>query len=153
MNIGSGQGLIKPQEDKIAAVRNYPGPTTKSQVRAFLDLSGYYRCLIPNFSSLACPLTDLTWKQQPEKVQWSPATEKAFQSLKKALIAEPVLQAPDFTLPFILQMDASDYGLGVVLSQEFQSERHPVLQVGNCPQQKSNMQLRNKRSWPCSEQS
>lgn len=122
-----GCGLVKPQEDKIAAVRNYPRPTTKSLVRAFLGFAGYYQCFIPNFSSLACPLTDLTQKRQPKKVQWSPAAEKSFNSLKKALITEPVLNASDFTLPFILQTDASDYGLSTILSQEFQGEEHPVL--------------------------
>ncbi len=50
-----GRGLIKPQEKKVEAVRSSPRPSTKSQVRAFLGLAGYYRCFIPNFSSLAAP--------------------------------------------------------------------------------------------------
>lgn len=45
---------------------------TKKQVRAFLGLAGYYRCFIPNFSSTAVPLSDLTRKGQPEKVRWGP---------------------------------------------------------------------------------
>ncbi len=49
------QGLIKPQEKKVEAVRSSPKPSTKSQVRAVLGLVGYYRCFIPNFSSLATP--------------------------------------------------------------------------------------------------
>lgn len=79
------------------------------QVRPFL--AGYYQCFIPNFSSLACPLTDLTKKGLPEKVYWTKETEKAFQSLKTTMTTQPVLHAPDFTLPFILQTDASDKGL------------------------------------------
>uniref|UniRef100_A0A9J8BMN8 Gypsy retrotransposon integrase-like protein 1 n=1 Tax=Cyprinus carpio carpio TaxID=630221 RepID=A0A9J8BMN8_CYPCA len=63
-----GRGLIRPQEKKVAAILSAPRPTTKTQVRAFLGLAGYYRCFIPNFSSLASPLTDLTRKGQPEKV-------------------------------------------------------------------------------------
>ncbi len=122
-----GQGLIKPQENKVEAVRAAPRPRTKTQVRAFLGLAGYYRCFIPNFSSLAAPLTDLTRKGQPERVIWSPETEEAFHQIKRALTEEPVLQAPDFGCPFLLQTDVSEAGLGAVLSQVQEGEEHPVL--------------------------
>ncbi len=124
-----GRGLIRPQEKKVEAVRSAPRPESKTQVRAFLGLAGYYRCFIPNFSSLAAPLTDLTRKGQPEKVQWTPAAEKAFQWVKEALTSEPVLRAPDFGCPFLLQTDASDSGLGAVLSQLQEGEEHPVLYI------------------------
>ncbi|KAL0165651.1 hypothetical protein M9458_037495, partial [Cirrhinus mrigala] len=100
-----GRGLICPQEKKVEAVRAAPRPETKTQVRAFLGLAGYYRCFIPNFSSLAAPLTDLTRKGQPEKVQWTPAAEKAFQRMK-------------LQLSLLLQTDASDTGLGAVLASD-----------------------------------
>ncbi len=122
-----GRGLIKPQERKVEAVRAAPRPSTKTQVRAFLGLVGYYCCFIPNFSSLAAPLTDLTRKGQPECVVWSPETEKAFQRIKSALTEEPVLRAPDFGCPFLLQTDASETGLGAVLSQVQEGEEHPIL--------------------------
>ncbi len=120
-------GLIKPQERKVEAVRAAPRPSTKTQVRAFLGLAGYYRCFIPNFSSLAAPLTDLTRKGQPECVIWGPEAEKAFQRIKSALTEEPVLCAPDFGCPFLLQTDASETGLGAVLSQVQEGEEHPIL--------------------------
>ncbi len=122
-----GRGLIKPQERKVEAVRAAPRPSTKTQVRAFLGLAGYYRCFIPNFSSLAAPLTDLTRKGQPECVVWSPETETAFQRIKSALTEEPILHAPDFGCPFLLQTDASETGLGAVLSQVQEGEEHPIL--------------------------
>ncbi len=121
------RGLIKPQERKVEAVRAAPRPSTKTQVRAFLGLAGYYRCFIPNFSSLATPLTDLTRKGQPECVVWNPEMEKAFQRIKSALTEEPVLHAPDFGCPFLLQTDASETGLGAVLSQVQEGEEHPIL--------------------------
>ncbi len=124
-----GRGLIRPQEKKVEAVRSAPRPTTKTQVQAFLGLAGYYRCFIPNFSSLAASLTDLTRKGQPEKVQWSSASEEAFQRIKEALTSEPVLRAPDFSCPFLLQTDASDMGLGAVLSQIQEGEEHPLLYI------------------------
>ncbi|KAL0148266.1 hypothetical protein M9458_056412, partial [Cirrhinus mrigala] len=124
-----GRGLIQPQEKKVEAIRKASQPLTKTQVRAFLGLAGYYRCFIPNFSSLAAPLTDLTRKGQPEKIQWTSAAEKAFVQLKVALTSSPVLRAPDFSCPFLLQMDATDTGLGAVLSQIQEGEEHPVLYI------------------------
>ncbi|KAI2665215.1 Retrovirus-related Pol polyprotein from transposon 17.6 [Labeo rohita] len=122
-----GRGMIRPQDRKVAAIQEAPRPSTKTQVRAFLGLAGYYRCFIPNFSSLAAPLTDLTRKGQPEKVAWSPELEETFRSIKAALTTEPVLRAPDFSCPFLLQTDTSDTGLGAVLSQVQEGEEHPVL--------------------------
>ncbi|KAI2654662.1 Retrovirus-related Pol polyprotein [Labeo rohita] len=124
-----GRGLIRPQEKKVEAVRNAPRPQTKSQVRAFLGLAGYYRCFIPNFSSLAAPLTDLTRKGQPEKVCWTTGAEEVFAQIKTALMSSPILHAPDFCCPFLLQTDASDTGLGAVLSQIQEGEEHPVIYI------------------------
>ncbi|KAI2649246.1 Retrovirus-related Pol polyprotein from transposon 17.6 [Labeo rohita] len=126
-----GRGLIQPQQKKVDAVLSAPRPTTKTQVRAFLGLAGYYRCFIPNFSTLASPLTDLTRKGQPEKVVWNDELEKTFQSIKTALTTEPVLRAPDFNCPFLLQTDASDTGLGAVLSQVRDGEEHPVTYISH----------------------
>ncbi len=124
-----GRGLIKPQEKKVAAILSAPRPTSKTQVRAFLGLAGYYRCFISNFSSLAAPLTDLTKKGQPEKVPWGPTEEEALRRVKASLTSEPVLRAPDFNCPFLLQTDASDTGLGAVLSQIQDGEEHPVIYI------------------------
>uniref|UniRef100_A0A8C1MWX3 Gypsy retrotransposon integrase-like protein 1 n=1 Tax=Cyprinus carpio TaxID=7962 RepID=A0A8C1MWX3_CYPCA len=124
-----GRGLIRPQDKKVEAIHAAPRPTTKTQVRAFLGLAGYYRCFIPNFSSLAAPLTDLTRKGQPEKVCWTPSAEEAFSQVKAALTSSPVLRAPDFSCPFLLQTDASDTGLGAVLSQIQEGEEHPIIYI------------------------
>lgn len=103
-----GRGLLKPQEKKVEAVRNFPVPTTKSPVRTFLGLARYYQRFVPNFSSVAATLAVLTRKGQPEGVQWTDEADRAFRSLKQALTSEPVLHNPDFSQPFILQTKASD---------------------------------------------
>ncbi|KAL0148578.1 hypothetical protein M9458_056125 [Cirrhinus mrigala] len=77
----------------------------------------------------ASPLTDLTRKGQLEKIEWSPEAEVAFQRVKEALTSEPVLRAPDFNCPFLVQTDASDTGLGAVLSQVKDGEEHPVIYI------------------------
>ncbi|KAL0152976.1 hypothetical protein M9458_051729 [Cirrhinus mrigala] len=124
-----GRGLIRPQEKKVDAILTTPKPETKSQVRAFLGLAGYYRCFIPNFSSLATPLTDLTRKGQPEKIRWTLTAEEALARIRTALTSAPVLRAPDFSCPFLLQTDASDSELGAVLSRVQEGEEHPILYI------------------------
>ncbi|KAI2652403.1 Retrovirus-related Pol polyprotein [Labeo rohita] len=94
-----GRGLIKPQPKKVEAVQAAPRRSTKTQVQAFLGLAGYYRCFIPNFSSLASPLTDLTRKGQPEKIEWSPEAEVAFQRVKEALMSGTHPASPGLQLP------------------------------------------------------
>lgn len=89
------RGLIMPQERKVEAVRKFPCPTSKTQVYAFLGLAGYCLCFIPNFSSMASPLSDLTRKGQPKKVMWSPEAEQAFRTLEPSRWS----YMPGFRLP------------------------------------------------------
>ena len=112
-----GNGQVKPDPEKVKAVREYPVPITKKQVRGFLGLSGYYRRFIDGYASIAIPLTDLTKKCLPDKVLWTAECEKAFITLKRALCRSPVLANPDFSKEFILQTDVSNQGVGAVLSQ------------------------------------
>ncbi len=64
-----GKGIIEPNEQNIFKVRSAPRPTTKKELRAFIGLALFYRDLIPNFSVLTVPLTDLTKKGQPNKIE------------------------------------------------------------------------------------
>jgi len=75
----------------------------------------YYRQFIPNCSRIASPLYKLLKKDA--KFVWTKAQENAFQHLKSELISRPILQYPDFSEEFILSTDASNSGLGAVLSQ------------------------------------
>jgi len=92
-----GGGQIRPDGRKVSAVKEFPRPVFKKDVRAFIELVGYYRKFIPNFSSIATPLTDLTRKKLPDRVSWSTDCHTAFESLKAALIKGPVLQIADPT--------------------------------------------------------
>jgi hypothetical protein len=122
-----GNGEIRPEATKIEAVANFPLPVTKKDVRAFLGLSGYYRRFIPDYATIALPLTDLTRKSAPNNVVWTDACAAAFHELKKHLTCAPVLKSPDFTKEFVLQTDASERGVGAVLSQkDSDGVEHPV---------------------------
>ncbi|XP_075775938.1 uncharacterized protein LOC142826874 [Pelodiscus sinensis] len=121
-----GRGRLKPLLDKVCAIRDYPRPHTKRQVRQFLGLAGYYRRFIKHFASLAAPLTDLTKKEKPQRVVWTPQGVRAFEALRQCLVSGPVLRSPDFEKPFLLQTDASEVGLGAVLAQEEEGAEYPV---------------------------
>ena len=114
-SVGSGQ--VRPEEVKVKAIREFAVPETKRQVRSFLGIAGYYRKFIPHYASVAAPLSDLTRKSQPNTVAWTPECALAFEKLKLALCSEPVLKSPEFDRRFLLQTDASDRGVGAVLSQ------------------------------------
>ena len=121
-----GNGQLKPRMAKIEAVRNAPRPETKSQLRSYLGLTGYYRAFIPNYAMVACPLTDRVKKGEPNKVRWEDSQERAFQTLKDKLTNSPILQLPDLSKPFILRTDASDVGIAAVLLQETNEQKFPV---------------------------
>ncbi len=124
-----GHGQVRPQIDKTAAIAACPRPKTKKEVRQFLGLAGYYRRFIPDYSELTSPLTDLTKKEVPDTVPWTEQCQQAFTQVKAALCGGPLLHSPDFSLPFLLQTDASDRGLGAVLTQEIKGEERPVLYI------------------------
>ena len=112
-----GQGGVRPEQSKIRAIQEMQRPQTKKQVRSFLGMVGYYRRFLPHFATKAEPLTALTKKGLPEKVAWTETTERAFKILKKDLVQSVKLKNPDFSQTFLLQTDASNVGIGAVLSQ------------------------------------
>ncbi|XP_077559123.1 uncharacterized protein LOC144174347 [Haemaphysalis longicornis] len=123
-----GRGHRRPSEVKVAAIRDFPQPRTKTDIRSFLGITGYYQRYIPRYSELASPLTDALRKNEPLTVAWDEAKEQAFADLKNALTSHPVLNSPDYSEPFVVQCDASDRGMGVVLCQKADcNEEHPVL--------------------------
>lgn len=121
-----GKGQSKPRPCKIEAVQNAKRPETKSQMRSFLGLSGYYRSYIPNYAQIAAPLTDKIRKGEPNKVKWENSQEVAFQTLKTKLTNSPILHLPNLDLPFILRTDASDVGMAAVLLQSVDGTKFPV---------------------------
>ncbi|KAJ1148138.1 hypothetical protein NDU88_000978 [Pleurodeles waltl] len=112
-----GGEQIAPLRGKIQTIIDWVPPTTQTQVRAFLGLTGYYRRFIKNYGSIAAPLNDLTSKKMPKKVLWTANCQKAFEELKQAMCSAPVLKSPCYSKKFYVQTDASELGVGAVLSQ------------------------------------
>jgi hypothetical protein len=100
-------------------VKNLRPPNTKRKLAAFLGLTNYYRNHIKSFSDIAFPLTELLKKKVPDNIQplWNESHERAFDTLRKALISKPVLRAPDPTRQYVLQADSSAVAVGATLSQ------------------------------------
>lgn len=106
---------IQTDPEKIEALLQVEQPTSVKAVRRFLGMASWYRKFIPQFSRIAAPLTLLLQKHQ--KFLWGNEQTEAFNELKEALTSAPVLACPDFQVPFSLQTDASNTGLGAVLTQ------------------------------------
>ena len=106
---------VKPNPNKIQAVRDLKRPSNPTDVKSFLGLAGYYQKFVKTFSIRAKPIIEVTKETHP--FQWTSECEKAFQDLKDCLCSSPVLRYPDYTKEFVLTTDASNVGLGAILSQ------------------------------------
>ncbi|XP_061370333.1 uncharacterized protein LOC133313043 [Gastrolobium bilobum] len=117
-HVVSRQG-VSMDSNKIQAMVDWPPPKNIKQLRGFLGLIGYYRRFVCNYASIAAPLTDLL---KTDSFVWSNKAHTAFISLKTAMTSAPVLSLPNFSIEFIVESDASDLGVGVVLLQS----EHPI---------------------------
>ena len=113
-HVVSGEG-ISTDPDKVVAIRDWPVPLSPSEVRSFLGLCSYYRRFVQGFASIAAPLYRLT--EKAGAFEWSEECEDAFRHLKQVLMKAPILAYPNTTASFILDTDASNHGIGAVLSQ------------------------------------
>lgn len=109
------EGQIAMDPGKIAAIDTWPKPNRVKDIQSFLGFCNFYRRFIKDFSKIARPLTELTKKDAA--FIWTDSCELAFNTLKQAMVENPVLRTVDPTLPFTIQTDASDFALGAVLSQ------------------------------------
>lgn len=124
--VGSNGLHVDP--DKIKAILDIPTPKTVAEVRRIIGTASWYRRFIASFSTLIAPLVALLRKGKTWS--WNEECECAFQAIKDALVSAPILSCPDFNLPFIVQTDASAYGIGAVLSQKKSNgEEHVICYV------------------------
>ena len=117
---------VSCQDEKTEAVQRWPVPRTTKELRSFLGFAGYYRRFVKNYARVAGPLHQLAncnakaKNKRPAPIGglWKEEHQKAFQQLKEALSSAQVLAFADFSKPFILETDASQRGLGAILSQK-----------------------------------
>ncbi|KAM1593628.1 hypothetical protein ACFX10_000128 [Malus domestica] len=106
---------IKVDKSKAELVSSLPLPTTVREVRSFLGHAGFYRRFMKDFSKISRPLCRLL--QKDVSFDMNKECVVAFNKLKELLSTAPVIMPPDWSLPFELMCDASDYAVRAVLGQ------------------------------------
>ena len=99
-------------------------PSTVKQIRSFLGHAGFYRRFIRDFSKISKPLCDLLGKDVP--FVFDAACHQAFETLRGKLSTAPIMRSPDWSLPFEIMCDASDYAVGAVLGQRVDRVPHAI---------------------------
>ena len=122
-HVVSAKGL-EVDKAKIDTIQNLPYPSTVRDIRSFLGHAGFYRRFIKDFSKISAPLCKLLQQDVPFK--FDDSCKVAFDSLKEALTSAPIIQPPNWDLPFELMCDASDYAVGAVLGQRVGKESHVI---------------------------
>ncbi|CAN6547416.1 unnamed protein product [Malus baccata var. baccata] len=115
---------IEVDKSKIDLVRHLPSPTSVREVRSFLGHAGFYRRFIKDFSKVAQPLCRLLQKEVA--FEFTKECTASFNQLKELLTTAPIIVPPDWSLPFELMCDASDYALGAVLGQRKHKRPHVI---------------------------
>ncbi|CAN6723355.1 unnamed protein product [Malus baccata var. baccata] len=115
---------IEVDKSKIDLVRHLPSPTSVREVRSFLGHAGFYRRFIKDFSKIAQPLCRLLQKEVA--FEFTKECKASFNQLKELLTTAPIIVPPDWSLPFELMCDASDYALGAVLGQRKDKKPHVI---------------------------
>ena len=113
--IGSGQ--IRPDPRKLQGIGDLQPPKTKKEVRSMIGFFSYFRAFIPLLAETALPLTKLTQKDLPTKVQWGIEQQTAFENLKLKLMNAVTLHTINFKKEFGLSVDASGLAVGCCLFQ------------------------------------
>jgi hypothetical protein len=108
---------ISPDPANIEKIKSSKAPENAKKLRTFLNLSGYYRQFVKDYSEVAKVLTDLTHKDA--KWKWTEEHQKAFETLRDILMSDQVMHHPDFEKQFIVKAEASLGSIGYILTQKF----------------------------------
>ena len=107
---------------KVDLITDLPIPKSIRDIHSFLGHAGFYRRFIKDFSAISRPLSHLLMKDAP--FEWTEEYQSSFETLKTLLTTTPILQSPDWSLPFELMCDASDYAVGAVLGHRRDKKPH-----------------------------
>ncbi|KAL0723018.1 hypothetical protein Bca4012_037617 [Brassica carinata] len=115
---------IEVDKAKIEVMVSLPPPKTVKDIRSFLSHAGFYRRFIKDFSKIARPMTKLLCKEAA--FSFDEDCLEAFKKIKGDLVSAPIVQPPDWDLPFEIMCDASDFAVGAVLGQKKDGKTHVI---------------------------
>ena len=121
-----GNGKLSPDPAKTVALRNFPEPILKKDMRSFIGLLNFYRRFIPNLASKIAPLTETLCKIAPNVIVWTEKLRKTFTEVKEEFVGVVELHIPLRGASFLLQTDACDNGVAAVLSQNVDNTEFPI---------------------------
>jgi hypothetical protein len=122
-----GEDGVRPDSRNVEAVLKLSRPRSMKELRSLLGAFTYYRKFVKKFSTIMSPLYELLKGSEDIEAQWGDTHQAAMDELKKRLTSPPVLAAPRFGHPFVLETDASSIALAATLLQEGQDgQLHPI---------------------------
>ena len=122
-HVVSSQG-IEVDKVKIEVISKLPPPKTVREVLSFLGYAGFYKRFIKNFSTISRPMCNLLLKDAI--FEWTDHCQQSFETIIDLLTSAPIMQSPDWSLPFELMCDASDYAVGAVLGQRKEGKPYVI---------------------------
>ena len=125
---------INPNPAKVHGINDFGPPKNVSGVKQILRMLNFYRKFIPDFATLAEPIVELTRGKMKKysEVKWDQQHDKCLLLLKHKLSMAPILKYPDFMEKFAIKTDASQVGLGAVLTQEYEIEGEKIFMPVLC---------------------
>jgi hypothetical protein len=115
---------IEVDKAKVETIEQLPPSTDVKSLRSFLAHAIFYRRFIKDFSKMTKPLTHLL--QNDVAFDFDEKCLAAIRTLKSALVSAPIIQPSDWSQPFEIMCDASDYAVGVVFGQRKEGRVHTV---------------------------
>jgi len=109
------------KEDQI---NSFPRPENKRDIKRFLGFFGYYRSFVVNYAKVTRPLVQLL--KDDASFIWGPEQENAFQQTKRMILSRVILSFPDYSEPFYVVTDASEYAIGAALMQMKGNKLFPI---------------------------
>ena len=121
-----GSGKRRPDPDKVKALKDFPVPTTVTELRSWLGIANYLSAYIRDYAKIVAPFSELRGQPKGRHIALNAEQLQAFYELKTAMASTAVLRLPDFKKKFFLQCDASKYAIGSALLQEHDGTLLPV---------------------------
>ena len=116
---------VRPSEENVIKISNFPKPTTKKHIQRFLGLANFNRKFVQQYATITKSLTKIL--SDSEKFVWEEEQQRAFDRIKSILTRYPCLSIPDWKIPFHIETDASSVATGAVLYQiEDNGDKNPI---------------------------